>query len=248
MLNQQTIEKLLTLRLRGMADAFRAQQQQPPTDLSFEERFALLVDQQWNWRQNRALQRRLHNAKLRGQACAEDLDWRTPRGLDRAVLRSLLADSDWVRRHQNLFLLGPTGIGKSFLAVALAQKACRDGFTALYTRAPQLFRDLALARADGSLRALLGRWARIDVLIVDDWVMAPLSESERRDFLEVCEDRYQLRSTILTSQLPIAQWHTQIGDPTVADSILDRLVHNAHRIEMQGESMRKRKNGKDAAS
>lgn len=246
MLNQQTIEKLLALRLRGMSDAFRAQQQQPSADLSFEERFALLVDQQWNWRQNRALQRRLHNAKLRGQACAEDLDWRTPRGLDRAVLRGLLADSDWVRRHQNLFLLGPTGIGKSFLAVALAQKACRDGFTALYTRAPQLFRDLALARADGSLRVLLGRWARIDVLIVDDWAMAPLSESERRDFLEVCEDRYQLRSTILTSQLPIAQWHTQIGDPTVADSILDRLVHNAHRIEMQGESMRKRKNGKDS--
>ncbi|HLK21735.1 MAG TPA: IS21-like element helper ATPase IstB [Bryobacteraceae bacterium] len=247
MLNQQTIEKLLALRLRGMADAFRAQQQQPPTDLSFEERFALLVDQQWNWRQNRALQRRLHNAKLRGQACVEDLDWRTPRGLDRALLRGLLSDSDWVRRHQNLFLLGPTGIGKSFLAVALAQKACRDGFTALYTRAAQLFRDLALARADGSLRALLGRWARVDVLIVDDWAMAPLSESERRDFLEVCEDRYQLRSTILTSQLPIAQWHTQIGDPTVADSILDRLVHNAHRIEMQGESMRKRKNGKDSS-
>lgn len=246
MLNQQTIEKLLTLRLRGMADAFRAQLEQPPTDLSFEERFALLVDQQWNWRQNRALQRRLHNAKLRGQACVEDLDWRTPRGLDRALLRGLLTDSDWVRRHQNLFLLGPTGIGKSFLAVALAQKACRDGFTALYTRAPQLFRDLALARADGSLRALLARWSRVDVLIVDDWAMAPLSESERRDFLEVCEDRYQLRSTILTSQLPVAQWHSQIGDPTVADSILDRLVHNAHRIEMQGESMRKRKNGKDS--
>jgi DNA replication protein DnaC len=248
MLNQQTIEKLLALRLRGMADAFRAQLQQPSADLSFEERFAMLVDQQWNWRQNRALQRRLHNAKLRGQACAEDLDWRTPRGLDRAMLRGLLTESDWVRRHQNLFLLGPTGIGKSFLAVALAQKACRDGFTALYTRAPQLFRDLALARADGSLRALLARWSRLDVLIVDDWAMAPLSEAERRDFLEVCEDRYQLRSTILTSQLPVAQWHAQIGDPTVADSILDRLVHNAHRIEMQGESMRKRKNGKDSAA
>jgi DNA replication protein DnaC len=246
MLNQQTIEKLLALRLRGMADAFRAQLQQPPADLSFEERFAMLIEQQWNWRQNRALQRRLHNAKLRGQACVEDLDWRTARGLDRALLRGLWTDSDWVRRHQNLFLLGPTGIGKSFLAVALAQKACRDGFTALYTRAPQLFRDLALARADGSLRALLGRWSRIDVLIVDDWAMAPLSESERRDFLEVCEDRYQLRSTILTSQLPVAQWHAQIGDPTVADSILDRLVHNAHRIEMQGESMRKCKNGKNS--
>jgi len=246
MLNQQTIEKLLALRLRGMAEAFRAQLQQPPIDLSFEERFAMLVEQQWNWRQNRALQRRLHNAKLRSQACAEDLDWRTPRGLDRAMVRSLLLDSEWVCQHKNIFLLGPTGIGKSFLAVALAHKACRDGFTALYTRAPQLFRDLALARADGSLRALLARWARLDVLIVDDWAMAPLSEAERRDFLEVCEDRYQLHSTILTSQLPVAQWHAQIGDPTVADSILDRLVHNAHRIEMQGESMRKRKNGKDS--
>jgi len=128
----------------------------------------------------------------------------------------------------------------------LAHKACRDGFTALYTRAPQLFRDLSLGRADGSLRVLLGRLARVDVLVVDDWAMAPLAESERRDFLEVCEDRYQLRSTILTSQLPVAQWHTQIGDPTVADSILDRLVHNAHRIEMQGESMRKRKNNPDS--
>jgi DNA replication protein DnaC len=248
MLNQQTIEKLMAMRLRGMAEAFRSQLQQPPSELSFEERFALLVDQQWNWRQNRALDRRLHNAKLRGQACVEDIDWRAARGLDRALLRSLLSDSEWIRRHQNLFLLGPTGIGKSFLAVALAHKACRDGFTALYTRAPQLFRDLALARADGSLRALLARWARVDLLVVDDWAMAPLSESERRDFLEVCEDRYQLRSTILTSQLPVAQWHAQIGDPTVADSILDRLVHNAHRIEMQGESMRKRKNGKDSGA
>ena len=246
MLNQQTIEKLFALRLRGKAEAFRAQQQQPPSDLSFEERFALLVDQQWNWRQNRALDRRLRHAKLRGQACIEDIDWRTVRGLDRALVRGLWTDSEWVRRHQNLFLLGPTGIGKSFLAVALVQKACRDGFTALYTRAPQLFRDLALARADGSWRALLARGARLDVLVVDDWAMAPLSESERRDFLEVCEDRYQLRSTILTSQLPVAQWHIQIGDPTTADSILDRLVHNAHRIEMQGESMRKRKNGKDS--
>lgn len=248
MLTQQTIEKLHALRLRGMAEAFRAQQQQPPSDLSFEERFAMLVDHQWTWRQNRALDRRLRNAKLGGQACVEDIDWRATRGLDRAALRGLWVDSEWVRRHQNVFLLGPTGIGKSFLAAALAQKACRDGFTALYTRAPQLFRDLALARADGSLRALLARWSRIDVLVVDDWAMAPLTESERRDFLEVCEDRYQLRSTILTSQLPVAQWHTQIGDPTAADSILDRLVHNAHRIEMQGESMRKRKNNKDSSS
>ena len=137
-----------------------------------------------------------------------------------------------------------TGIGKSFLACALAEKACRDGFTAWYTRAAQLFRDLALARADGSVRRLFTRLAKVEVLLVDDWAMAPLADGERRDFLEICEDRYQMRSTILTSQLPVAQWHAQIGDPTLADSILDRLVHHAHRIEMQGESMRK-KRGKE---
>jgi DNA replication protein DnaC len=146
-----------------------------------------------------------------------------------------------VRQHHNLFLLGPTGIGKSYLACALAHKACRDGYSALYTRAAQLFRDLAVARADGSLPRRLLRLARIDVLIVDDWAMAPLNEVERRDFLEVCDDRYQLRSTILTSQLPVSKWHAQIGDPTLADSILDRLVHNAHRIELEGESLRKKR-------
>jgi DNA replication protein DnaC len=246
MLNQQTIEKLHALRLQGMAEAFRAQPQQAGiTDLSFEERFALLVDQQWNWRQNRALARRLAKAKLHHRASVEDIDFRSPRGLDRTLVRSLTQDSAWVREHQNIFLIGPTGIGKSFLACALAEKACRDGFTAIYTRATQLFRDLILARADGSLRTLLARLARLDVLLVDDWAMAPLADAERRDFLEICEDRYQIRSTILTSQLPVAKWHEQIGDPTLADSILDRLVHNAHRIEMRGESMRKKRGGKE---
>ena len=204
MLNQQTMEKLYALRLHGMAEAFRAQPQQAGiTELSFEERFALLVDQQWNWRQNRALERRLAKAKLRHRACVEDIDFRQPRGLDRTLVRSLTQDSAWVREHQNVFLIGPTGIGKSFLACALAEKACRDGFTALYTRAAQLFRDLALARADGSLRTLLARLARLDVLVVDDWAMAPMADTERRDFLEIAEDRYQVRSTILTSQLPV---------------------------------------------
>ncbi len=249
-MNQQTLEKLHALRLHGMAEAFRAQSDPAQRDgireLSFEERFALLVDQQWNWRQNRALERRLAKAKLRHRASVEDIDFRTPRGLDRALIRSLIQDSAWAREHQNLFLIGPTGIGKSFLGCALAEKACRDGFTALYTRATQLFRDLALARADGSLRSLLARLARVDVLMVDDWAMAPLADAERRDFLEICEDRYQMRSMILTSQLPVAKWHEQIGDPTLADSILDRLVHNAHRIEMRGESMRKKRGGKEA--
>ncbi|PYV07085.1 MAG: AAA family ATPase [Acidobacteria bacterium] len=246
MLNQPTLEKLHALRLVGMAEAFRAQAEQPDlTQLSFEERFALLVDQQWNWKQNRALARRLAHAKLRHRASVEDIDFRSPRGLDRALVRSLAQDSAWVRQHQNLFLIGPTGVGKSFLACALAEKACRDGFTAFYARASQLFRDLALARADGSLRRLFTRLAKVEVLLVDDWAMAPLGDVERRDFLEICEDRYQMRSTILTSQLPVAQWHAQIGDPTLADSILDRLVHNAHRIEMQGESMRKKRGGKE---
>ena len=247
MLHQQTLEKLHALRLHGMAEALRAQSEQRGiTELSFEERFGLLVDQQWTWRQNRALERRLAKAKLRHRASVEDIDFRSPRGLDRTLLRSLTQNSAWVREPQNIFLIGPTGIGKSFLACALAEKACRDGFTAFYTRASQLFRDLALAHADGSLRTVLARVARLDLLVVDDWAMAPLADTERRDFLEICEDRYQIRSMILTSQLPVAKWHQQIGDPTLADSILDRLVHNAHRIEMRGESMRKKRGGKEA--
>src|SRR5881394_3385289 len=247
MLNQQTIEKLYTMRMRGMADAFTQQQEDPQsTQLSFEERFALLVDRQWNWRQNRALDRRLRDGRLQGPACIEDIDYRTPRGLDRQLVRSLTAESAWVREHQHLFLIGPTGVGKTWLARAFAQKACRDGYTALFLKAAELFRDLAVARADGSHAKLLDRLSRVDLLIVDDWAMAPLTEAERRDFLEISDARSQVRSTLLTSQLPVASWHPQIGDPTVADSILDRLVHNAHRIELKGESMRKKRHSKIA--
>ena len=159
--------------------------------------------------------------------------------MEKSVVRGLAKDSQWVQNHENLFVLGPTGVGKSFIACALAQKACRDGYSAFYTRAAALFRDLALARADGSFHNLLARLSRIDVLVIDDWAMAPLIEAERRDFWGICEDRYQVRSLILTSQLPVTRWHEQIGDPPVADGILDRLVHNAHRIEMRGDSMRK---------
>jgi DNA replication protein DnaC len=180
----------------------------------------------------------LQAAKLKG-ACIEEIDYRAARGLDKSVIRALAQKSAWATQHENVFVLGPTGVGKSFVACALAQKACRDGYSALYTRAVALFRDLAIARADGSLRTLLARLSRLDVLVIDDWAMAPLAETERRDFWEICEDRYQTRSTILTSQLPVARWHEQIGDPTAADGILDRLVHNAHRIEMRGDSMRK---------
>ena len=155
------------------------------------------------------------------------------------MIRALAQQSGWVRNHENVFLIGPTGVGKSFVACALAQKACRDGYSALYLRAASLFRDLAMARADGSLRNVLARFSRVEVLIVDDFCMAPMSEAERRDFWEICDDRYQTRSTIVTSQLPVARWHEQIGEATAADGILDRLVHNAHRIEMRGDSMRK---------
>ncbi len=242
MLEQPMMEKLLAMRLNGMLNALKTQEQDPAArDLGFLERLALLVDQQWNWRQNQALARRLTAAKLRGNACIEDIDYRAARGLDKSVIRALAQESAWVRNHDNIFVLGPTGVGKSFVASALAQKACRDGYSALYLGAAALFRDLATARADGSLRLLLAKFSRIDVLVIDDWAMAPLSETERRDFWEICEDRYQTRSLILTSQLPVTRWHEQIGDPTVADGILDRLVHNAHRIEMRGDSMRKKR-------
>jgi DNA replication protein DnaC len=243
MLNQPMIDKLLAMRLHGMVEALKAQEQdRAVNELSFLERFALLVDQQWSWRENQALARRLKAAKLRGTACVEDIDYRAPRGLDKTGVRALAKESAWVRNHENIFVIGPCGVGKSFLAMALAQKACRDGYSALYLRAAALLRELALARADGSLRYFLARLARIDVLVIDDWAMAPLHENERREIWEVCEDRYQTRSTLLTSQLPVARWHEQIGDPTIADGILDRLVHNAHRIEMRGESMRKKRN------
>ena len=242
MLNQPMIDKLLGMRLHGMAEALKAQEQdRAVNELSFLERLALLIDQQWTWRENQALARRLKAAKLKGSACVEDIDYRAPRGLDKTAVRALAKDSAWVRNHENIFVIGPCGVGKSFLASALAQKACRDGYSALYLRAAALSRELALARADGSLRHFLARLARIDILVIDDWAMAPLQEAERREVWEIFDDRYQARSTILTSQLPVARWHEQIGDPTLADGILDRLVHNAHRIEMRGESMRKKR-------
>jgi DNA replication protein DnaC len=183
MLQQPMIEKLLAMRLHGMAEALKAQQQDAGAgELTFLERFGLLIDQQWNWRQNQALARRLKGAKLRANACVEDIDYRASRGLDKGVIRALTQDSVWVRNHENIFVLGPTGVGKSFVASALAQKACRDGYSAFYIRATALFRELTLARADGSLRTLLSRFGRIDVLVIDDWAMAPLSETERRDF------------------------------------------------------------------
>jgi len=246
MLNQSTLDKLSALRLTGMAAAYQKQLEQPEArGLSFEERFGMLVDCHWTWRENQALTRRLKKSKLSSEPCVEDINYRYPRQMDPATVRGL-TNSQWVVQHLSVLFTGPTGIGKTWLAQALAQKACRDGYSVLYRSAAKLFRDLSEARADGSLGRLLESIARTDVLLVDDFAMAPLSDGERRNFLEICDDRYGRRSTVLTSQLPVASWHAQIGDPTIADSILDRLVHNSYRIEMDGESMRNKR--KDAAS
>ena len=241
MMNLQTLDKLHALRWFGLAEAWRRQMEDPEVaSLSFDERFSLLVDQHWTWRENQAMASRLKKSKLPAEPCVEDIDFRHPRGLDRSLIRTL-ADSRWVAQHHSILFTGPTGVGKSWLAQALAQKACRDGYTVWYRPIPKLFRELMVARADGSLGRVLDTMARTDVLVVDDFAMAPLNEQERRDFLEICDDRYNRRSMILTSQLPVEKWHAQMGDPTVADSILDRLVHNAYRIELSGESIRKRK-------
>jgi DNA replication protein DnaC len=244
MLNQPTLEKLHVMKLHGMAEAFRAQLETIDTgQLSFEERFALLVDQQWLWKENRALARRLRWAQLKERGTLEDMDYQHPRGLDRQLLRTL-ASSEGVKQHQNVILIGPTGIGKTWLGCALAQKACRDGFTVLHKRGAELFGEFSVAHADGSFGKLLLRLSRIDIRVLDDFAMAPLKDGERRDFGELCDERYQSRSLILTSQMPIAHWHEQIGDPTLADSILDRLVHHAYRLELSGESMRKKRSRK----
>jgi DNA replication protein DnaC len=249
MLQQPMREKLQALKLEGMIEALEGQEHdEGARELSFLDRLALLIDQQWTWRQNQVLARRLRASRLKGSPCVENIDYRAERGLNRSVIRALAQESSWVKNHEHIFVLGPTGVGKSYLASALAQKACRDGHSVNYTRATALFRDLHLARADGSLRKLLKRLNRIDVLVVDDWAMVPMSEAERRDFWEIAEDRYQARSMILTSQLPVSRWHEQIGEPTLADAILDRLVHHAHRIEIRGDSMRKKTGGKDSSA
>ena len=239
MLTNPTITKLHALNLMGMARAFTEQLERADYgSLAFEERLGLLVDREAQDRDNRRLERNLRAAKLRSNASIEDLDFHHPRGLDRSVILSL-ADAQWVSAHRNVLIVGPTGAGKTFVACALAHSAIRRGRTALYLRAPRLLGDLALARADGRLPKVLAAWARVDVLVIDDLALQPLTALQSADLLEVIEDRAQLRSTIVTSQLPIAQWHGSLGEPTMADAILDRIVHNAHRIELRGDSLRR---------
>jgi DNA replication protein DnaC len=239
MLKHPTEERLAALGLTGMAKALEEQRRQPDiAALGFEERFALLVDREATERDNKRLKTRLRFASLRQNAVIEDVDLKTPRGLDRALFQKL-AGGEWIERHQNLLVIGKTGVGKSWIACALGHKACRDNRSVLYHRMPRLFDALALARGDGRLDRLLRSLARVDLLILDDWGLSPLTADQRRDLLEIMEDRHSRVSTLVTSQLPIEHWHDVIGDPTIADAVLDRLVHNAHRLILKGESLRK---------
>jgi DNA replication protein DnaC len=240
MLIEPTLDSLNRLKLHGMAAALSEQLTQSSTHgLSFEERLGLLVDRELTYRDNRRLTRLLQLAQLKQRACLEDIDLRSRRGLDRAQLASL-ASCDWVRAAHNLIVHGPTGSGKTFLACALAHQACRQGLSAVYLRAPRLFEELNLCHADGSFRKRLAALAKVSLIVIDDFAIAPIAARERSDLLEVLDDRVGTRSTIITSQLPIEHWHDYIGDPTLADAILDRLLHSAHKIHLQGESMRKR--------
>ncbi|MEZ4376483.1 MAG: IS21-like element helper ATPase IstB [Polyangiaceae bacterium] len=241
MLIEQTFQLLSSMRMPGFARALREQLDNDDYQkLSFEERVGLLVDTEYADRESRKLTRRLQHAKLREKACIEDIDYRGSRGVDKAMIRRL-ATCKWVNKHQNIILTGPTGVGKTYIACALADQVCREGMSAIYRRMPRLLHELLLARADGTYSKLLARFAKTDVLIVDDWGIAPLADQERRDLLEVFEDRHESSSTVLATQLPVEKWHGYIGEPTIADAILDRLVHNAHRVELKGGSMRKKR-------
>lgn len=242
MLTEPTLDKLKTLKLDAMAEAWTTQHKDAEVSrLSFDERLGLLVDAEWLHRENKRLERCMKEARLKlSSACVEDIDYAARRDLDRSLIRQL-ATCRWVAEHHNVAITGATGTGKTYIACALAQQACRKGYRALYRRASRLFDELALARADGSYVRLLGKILRCDVLVIDDWGLAPATEAERRDLLEIVEDRYATRSTILTSQVPPGKWHDHLGEPTIADAICDRLLHNAHRVALKGPSRRKEK-------
>ncbi|HXX36527.1 MAG TPA: IS21-like element helper ATPase IstB [bacterium] len=240
MLNSPTVEKLRAMKLHAMLATWEAQQQDPScASLAFDERLALLIDAEWLARENRRLARALQEAKLRpSHACLEAVDYGPRRGLDKSQLRQL-ATCRWVAEHQAVLIYGACGTGKSFLACALAHQACRHGYRAMYWRTSRLFHELTLARAAGTYPRLLARLARMDVLVLDDWGLAAIQDQERQDLLEILEDRYGLRSTVITSQLAPTLWHDYVAHPTLADAICDRILHHAHRIELKGESMRK---------
>ncbi len=240
MLTHPTLDKLQALRLTGMLKALSEQMQMPDiSDLSFEERLGLLVDREMTERHDRRLKTLLRQAKLRLNASIEDLDYRHPRGLDKSLFISL-ASCQWVRDRRNILITGPTGVGKTWIACALGQTACRQGYTTLYLRLPRLLQELPIAKGDGRYPKLMASLAKTDVLILDDWALVKLSDEHRHDLLEILEDRHDRRSTLVTSQFPLEHWHEAIGNPTLADAILDRLVHNAYKITLKGDSMRKR--------
>lgn len=240
MLTEHILQTLRTLRLSGMADALEQQLTQPATheSLCFEERFGLLLDHEATYRDNRRVSRLLSLAKLRLKAHVADIDYHHPRGLSKSRMASLV-QGHWIERHQNLLITGLTGCGKSYLACAFGDHACRQGLATRYFRAPRLFETLTIAHGDGSYPRLLATLARTELLILDDFALQPLTHEQRTDLLEIMEDRHGVRSTLVTSQLPVKNWHKAIGDATLADAILDRLVHNAHKLELKGESMRK---------
>jgi DNA replication protein DnaC len=238
MLTQQTLEKLNAMKLFGLVQALEQQiASRESAGLSFEERLSLLADSEWNYREQRKLKRRLDAAKLRHQASLEDVDFKHPRGLDRQQVLSL-GNCGWIQSRHNLVLTGPTGIGKSYLACAFVERACRRGMSAGYVRLPRLLQQLAVARGDGSYARILARMAKFDLLAIDDWLLAPLRDSERRDLMEVVEDRSERASTLIASQPLSKDWHAAIGDPNLADAICDRLLHNAHRLDLKGPSIR----------
>lgn len=242
MLHHPTLDKLVELKFTGMATALNEQMALPDIgELDFDERLGLLVDRELTEREDRRMKSRLRQARLRQQACMEDINYRHPRGLDKALVMGL-QDCQWAKKSINILLTGPTGVGKTWIACALAHKACQSGHSVIYHRLSRLLESLPLAKGDGSYAKVMAKLAKAQVLILDDWGLTKLAGEQRRDLLEILEDRHGSRSTIVTSQLPVDKWHDIIGDPTLADAILDRLVHNAYKINLKGESMRKKKN------
>lgn len=247
MLIHPTLDTLKTLKLTGMVQALSEQLEMPDvTELSFEERLGLLVDRELTERRERRFKTRLRQAKLRLSAQVEDIDYRHPRGLDQSVMLRL-ATCEWIKEHHQVLITGPTGVGKTWLACALGQKACREGYSVLYLRLPRFLQELPMAKGDGRYGKVMAQLAKTDLLILDDWGLARLSDENRRDLLEMLEDRYGRRSTLVTSQLPVEHWHEALGDPTLADAILDRLVHQAYKLALKGDSLRKPRSAANGA-